>query len=189
MVYPQTQATKFLSNSKAARDVLVAEISPKYRQAEAELTTAESAYERAQRSVKYQERMKETGQTQSDDEWKKALQAALAGLAKVTATAQEVLRVKRQYNDAASPARYFDGLPASLRTVKTDIDGKFSLRVPNGKYILMASSKRRVPVGDIEDYYWILKIDTAKGASPIVLSNDNLVETNCKECALVHKED
>jgi hypothetical protein len=189
LVYPQAQATKFLSKSKAARDAQVDEIFPKYKQAETEFRTAEAAYEQAQRSVKQQERWKEIGVSQNDDDLAKAQRESLSKSYKAAATAKEAISVSREYESAASPARYFDGLPEPLRTVKTDIDGKFALRVPRGKYILMASSKRRVPAGDIEDYYWILKIDSAKDASPIFLSNDNLVQTNCRECALVHKGD
>ena len=70
---------------------------------------------------------------------------------------------------------YFDSLPASVRSTKTDADGKFQIQVPHsGSYALAAVASRHV--GDsVEAYHWLLQIDTV-GGSPrkIMLSNDNL---------------
>lgn len=74
-----------------------------------------------------------------------------------------------------SPAFYFDGLPTPFRSTKTNGDGKFQMQLPRScSYALAASAFRHV--GDtVEEYYWLLKVDT-NGESPrnIMLSNDNL---------------
>jgi hypothetical protein len=65
--------------------------------------------------------------------------------------------------------------PAPLASVKTDADGKFTLkRLPKGDFILFAYGSRNV--GDkIEHYVWQLKAAQVRGQTQLFLSNDNMM--------------
>lgn len=80
-----------------------------------------------------------------------------------------------------SPEYYFENLPTTIAKSKTDIDGKFTLTLPTGKYVIVARSDRVVIKGD-ENYYWLVLVDTSSPNQSLMLSNDNLFETKCNEC-------
>lgn len=81
-----------------------------------------------------------------------------------------------------SGAFYFDSLPSPLRGTKTNSDGRFRLLVPaSGNYAIAAAASRHV-MDDVEQYYWLLKIDTKAGSSQtIMLSNDNMTSSGSGE--------
>ena len=76
---------------------------------------------------------------------------------------------------------YYSDLPEPLRTTKTDADRKFTFKLPNGAYVLVASSSRNAGVNVIGDesfprkefYYWMVKVDSSSDQM-IMLANDNL---------------
>ncbi len=78
-------------------------------------------------------------------------------------------------------AYYFTDLPTPQATSKTDADGRFTLTLPSGKYVLVATTSRRV-VASNEVYYWLVSVDTSAPPIPLMLSNDNLLETKCSQC-------
>lgn len=79
---------------------------------------------------------------------------------------------------------YIEGSPAALQSSKTNADGNFSLKIKEGRYALVAHSTRDIG-GSTEHYCWILWISVKSGeANKIILSNDNLFETNCTECVV-----
>lgn len=96
------------------------------------------------------------------------------------AAAYEKVMAEFHYYD--SGGHYFEKLPMQVAASKTDADGKFNLSLPHGKYALAAKSSRDAS-GTTENYYWLVWVDTTSPNHSVMLSNDNLFETKCKECA------
>ena len=87
-----------------------------------------------------------------------------------------------------SGSLYFEYPPKAIRSVKTDADGKFTIKVPStGRFALAAAASRQVGGEDdlfpTEYYYWLVKIDAeGKGSDKIMLSNDNLISSGSSSC-------
>ena len=94
----------------------------------------------------------------------------------------------RQYAHYDSPAYYADNLPNAVAHSKTDADGNFSLSVPPGKYAIAAATSRAV-FKDTEQYYWIVWVDVKSPIQGLMLSNDNLLGTGCRECVSLPRDD
>ena len=92
---------------------------------------------------------------------------------------QRALIAKFEYYDSA--AYYFEKLPAAIAVTKTDADGKFSLSLSPGKYVIAATSDRKL-FNKSESYYWLVSVDTKSPSHSLMLTNDNQVETKCSEC-------
>lgn len=83
-------------------------------------------------------------------------------------------------------AAYFENLPDSIPSTKTDADGNFSFSLPRkGRFVLAAKAQRNVASNNIEEYYWIVWI-SLDGAleKKIFLSNDNLLTGFSSESAV-----
>lgn len=65
---------------------------------------------------------------------------------------------------------------------KTDADGKFSMTLPKGEFLIVATGSRQA-FG--EDYFWLLK--ASKGGS-IRLANDSLFGQGCETCLFTASE-
>lgn len=76
---------------------------------------------------------------------------------------------------------FFEGLPIPKATDKTDVDGKFTLSLPKGKYVIAASSSRSIG-NSSENYHWLVLVDASSPNKMLMLSNDNLLATKCNEC-------
>lgn len=80
--------------------------------------------------------------------------------------------------------KFFDDFESDISTaskiVKTDADGNFSLANLQGKRIALFARAKRQVVGETEDYIWLVWAD--KTNPNIMLSNDNLIESQCSEC-------
>lgn len=87
-------------------------------------------------------------------------------------TSRDAGRIVGQANYLISAMYYFADLPAPLNTTKTDADGKFTFKVPNGSYVLVASSSRSA-AGDTEWYNWMVKV-TVNADVTVMLANDNV---------------
>ena len=72
--------------------------------------------------------------------------------------------------------------PPAIASTKTDADGKFALRLPAGKYVLVASSNR-----DTGEYFWLSPLDTENVPSPLMLSNDLLLNNFDKVWAFLSR--
>jgi hypothetical protein len=82
----------------------------------------------------------------------------------------------------------FDGLPEGKIKAVTDADGKFSMKLPSGKYALVASSERRV-VNTTEEYYWLIWVDIdGKEPKQIMLTNQNLLGQDSEDGVFKLKE-
>jgi hypothetical protein len=97
------------------------------------------------------------------------------------AASRAAMAAQSHYESLTSPAGYFDGLPAAVAQAKTDADGKFSMSLPVGDYVLAAATSRAI-FKDMEQYYWLVKLDPNDQSQSLMLSNDNMVQTKCREC-------
>ena len=93
----------------------------------------------------------------------------------------------RKFESLDTPAYYLSGLPPPAGVGKTDADGKFTLKVPSGRHVIVAMSSRKV-LAKTENYVWAVRVDTASAVQPLILSNDNQFETTCKDCLLLPKD-
>lgn len=76
---------------------------------------------------------------------------------------------------------YLPNLPDPKFISKTDAEGKFTLKLPSGKYVITANTSRDI-FGSTENYRWLVTVDTSNTNQPLMLSNDNLLESKCNEC-------
>ena len=65
-----------------------------------------------------------------------------ANRSKATETTYQDL--KREFDYLDSPTYYLSGAPTPVGVVKTDADGKFTFSIPSGKYVIVATSSRKV---------------------------------------------
>lgn len=79
---------------------------------------------------------------------------------------------------------YRTGLTDALIRTKSDGDGNFELTLPAGQYVLLGFSSRQL-VSATEVFEWRIRVDASNGNKKLMLSNDNMVDTNCQECILV----
>jgi hypothetical protein len=70
-----------------------------------------------------------------------------------------------------SPTYYMDKLPTPLASSKTDADGRFTMKLPQGKYAIAASATREV-LSSTESYYWLVWVDATGPERSLMLSND-----------------
>jgi hypothetical protein len=83
---------------------------------------------------------------------------------------------------------YFDGIPKAENICKSNVDGKFSLKLKrNSKYALFAKSSRKVFDSE-EDYYWLIWVVMDHNPQSVTLSNDNLIDTYAHENIINMKE-
>jgi len=95
--------------------------------------------------------------------------------------AKKLIKANEILAPVMSGAYYFTDLPVAVAIDKTDADGKFQLDLPMGKYALAARSSRQIS-GEVEEYFWIVWVNVSAKNRSVLLSNDNLFETNCKDC-------
>jgi hypothetical protein len=94
----------------------------------------------------------------------------------------EFINVRVELDEVLSDGYFFVAMPPSKATAKTDADGKFKLSLPAGKYALAAFGSRHI-AGDIERYHWLVWV-TVPSKGDIMLSNDNMMDTTCRECVV-----
>jgi len=87
-----------------------------------------------------------------------------------------------------TPEYLLDGLPEGAIKSITDADGKFSMKLPRGKYVLVASAQRRV-FNITENYNWVVWIDVVGAeAKQITLSNQNMLGEDTEDGVFKFKE-
>lgn len=97
--------------------------------------------------------------------------------------------LKKEASALTSGAFFFNGLPDGKIKIKTDADGKFSLRMKRGQRMALAAQSNRKIMGDDENYYWLIWVSLeGKSNKTIILSNDNLVEANPSESVIPIKK-
>lgn len=104
-----------------------------------------------------------------------------AAMAFVRTNKIALMKVKNKIDYFVSVEYYIEKLPPQFAASKTDADGKFTLSLPSGKYVLAAKSSRDA-FGITENYNWLVRVDTSSPNHSLMLSNDNFFETKCNEC-------
>lgn len=141
--------------------------------------------------TKYEEAKSEIEKSNAMYGWYEYLMKPPSSSAIVKSSKKELARLDEVIaKDKAAIAEYesfdkteflFEGLPLPKTINKTDVDGKFTLTLPKGKYVITANSSRSA-FGSLESYYWLVSVDTSSVNQLLMLSNDNLLETKCNEC-------
>lgn len=97
--------------------------------------------------------------------------------------AGNTIRAERELQ-ALSNARYIvEKLNNPLAVAKSDADGNFEMRLPVGKYVLVALATRMAG-NKTEMYEWTVRVD-AKKLAKVMLSNDNMVGQSCAACVFM----
>jgi hypothetical protein len=78
---------------------------------------------------------------------------------------------------------YFEQFPKPEFETRTDSDGKFSIELPEGNWIMVAETSRKVGASD-EWYYWAYPVKSSSGN---ILSNFNLVTSGDADSLLKTK--
>lgn len=87
----------------------------------------------------------------------------------------ELATLKAEVDYLESDKFFFEGIPEEIFKTKTDIDGKFTLRVKRGSPGVLFAHGSRLVGGETEEYYWFLPIKLAvKSSTKISLNNENL---------------
>jgi hypothetical protein len=153
-------------------------VGPKNREAvkqvtalNAELEKESKQYEAADAASQNQDALVENGEYVNPASRKAALQKSM-----------ESLEASRQV--FLSPDYYFSDLPSPLAEADTDADGKFTMSLPLGKYVLVAKASRSVLLQD-EHYWWMVKFDMGSLARSFSLSNNNLSNSGSDDSLIV----
>jgi hypothetical protein len=95
---------------------------------------------------------------------------------------------KRKIVELEKGCGFTRNLPSPTQIEKTDADGKFTLNLLAGTYAIVAASHRLVG-SETENYCWLVWLNTAgEPTKRLMLSNDNLAETMCRDCVLPVQE-
>lgn len=97
-----------------------------------------------------------------------------------TKTVEKNQSIISEYEAFNSVEYIIDSLPPPMQVNKSDAEGKFVLTLPKGRYVIVANASRKL-INTSETYHWLVQIDEST-PSNFMLSNDNLLETKCKEC-------
>jgi len=88
--------------------------------------------------------------------------------------------LKKQYELFKKGSFILDCVKTNIVTKAiTNADGQFSMKVPNEKIALFATTSRNI-INEPEEYYWLIWID--RDVKHVMLSNNNLYETLCQTC-------
>ena len=80
---------------------------------------------------------------------------------------------------------YFEDLPVPARAVATDAEGRFTLRIPAGRWVVVAHGERPRS-GTVENFYWMIRVPAGEGG----LLLDTTCTTNSRSpLSVVHVED
>jgi hypothetical protein len=93
-----------------------------------------------------------------------------------------ITQAERKIANLKGLENYISNLPNASYKTRSNADGFFRLNVPGGNYVILAQSSRFVYGEKNEKYNWLVRIDTKGGGADVLLSNDNLYETNCEDC-------
>jgi len=114
--------------------------------------------------------------------------------AKLEVRREEINKVTRDFNSKIEPLNRivknydhlcYEAIQQPLVTVKTDADGKFTMKIPrNGEFIITASASRDVG-GRVEEYLWAVSVSLeGKPRDQIFLSNDNMISSGSSESVI-----
>jgi len=95
------------------------------------------------------------------------------------------LRLERLDHFLHSSRPYFDVFPKALVRTKTDADGRFTLRLPDGRQSVVAATAERLAGSKTELYSWVVLAESDVNSGFITLSNDNMA-TQSDDRSILH---
>jgi hypothetical protein len=95
-----------------------------------------------------------------------------------------IAELKRQQETFLSPDYYLTNLPPPFADVQTDADGKFTMTMPVGEYVLAAKAQRTVFIEE-KHYCWLVKFDMGSVTRSFQLSNENLTSGDSEDSLIV----
>lgn len=113
----------------------------------------------------------------ADTEHKAAgLSLANVGTTVISPIEDDLDNLRVEVLEALKASAILDKLQKPTLRAKTNADGKCSLQLPSGKWIVAASAQRKV-ADTTERYLWLVEIPNDAGSGKtLILSNDNLLE-------------
>jgi len=185
---PESDLVKYVKIKRASGAEKKELLKPAYDASLKDAAAASAAHARAQEKMERATRALLAGRGKETpiDESIRTLNVHTASIG-VAERANEVeysrkmkaLNLKSDIDYFDSGRFYFEGLPSASYATKTDADGRFSLSLPEGKYVLAATASREVG-RRTEVYHWLVVINAPNQA--LMLSNDNEFQTKCREC-------
>lgn len=114
-------------------------------------------------------------------------------LQEAEAKAKEVRHIQSEIDDIQSDLdemidSCFRDLPPAAATAISNADGRFTLRVPSGRYVIAAHAGRELPNNKTEKYYWLLWVNVTKPEQQIIMSNHNMVTTTTLDALIPFEE-
>ena len=107
---------------------------------------------------------------------------------KLSNSKAKITKINEKLLSYLNQSYLLEGLPEGKIKAVTDADGKFSMKLPTGKYALVASSQRRV-VDSTEEYYWLVWVNLdGQEAKQIMLSNQNMLGQDSEDSVFNYKE-
>lgn len=104
----------------------------------------------------------------------------LAAEKSATEVDEAVEVVRKQLDETPDYAAYLEELPPSLRDVRTDADGEFSVQLPPGRrYVIFAQTERRLGEEWVKLRWFVRAGDGQPGR--VLLSNHNLITSEASE--------
>lgn len=155
---------------------------PKYIEAKKHLLLLKESYKATNNFMNTRIRIQLHNEAENpSEEFEKSIDRDKANLDKTKTEINKIKAEMAEYELFDKVEFLFEGQPHPSTIAKTDADGKFSLTLPKGKYVITANSSRSVG-SHSETYYWLVSVDAASPNQSLMLSNDNLFETKCNEC-------
>lgn len=172
---PQEEFDQFLKAKQSKRIEQQKTLLPKYEEAKSDLKWSNGKIQW------YNYLLKDAPLINLTEKLRKHYQGIIKDLAAAEVAIAKDKAVIAEYEAFDKAEFLFEGLPTPKVITKTDADGKFTLKLPSGKYVITANSSREV-FGSTETYHWLVTVGTSNINQPLMLSNDNLLETKCNEC-------
>ncbi len=168
IVLTEDVAQKHISGVKEKIKDEIAVAKTKIADAEKKYKNAKTAYENS--SKRHDREWEKGNYTFSDNSYDLAV-------ATDEANAQYKLELELFNKRWGSGSFFFENLPTALLATQTDADGKFILKLEEGKkYSIIAKSRRQL-LNSTEEYYWFINYIAKGNKEKIILSNNNMVDT------------
>jgi hypothetical protein len=101
---------------------------------------------------------------------------------------RDALQIALEQMNYSTADFFLLAMPAPIAQGQTDADGRFSVEVLPGEYVVAAHAQRFVGAKNTEKYGWLFRVTIKPdGGNAVRLSNDNLFETECGTCLTADK--
>lgn len=178
-IYPRAQIDAWIKERQKAQVAALAEINPAAREASRALEEAWRKYNECYAA--YMAALKAPIPKVADeiDPHFERQRKSKAAMDDAEAEMKEKKRIDEQHQEmvkiALSGSLYFEGIPPAMKSVRTNSEGRFSIRLDRGQDYVIAARAQRVAGSSTERYYWMVPAPKADGdRAEILLTNTNL---------------